>query len=1500
MQITTLKQDLHDCKVLNDELSNKLSNKRWELQECQNNNHSLETKIMNLKDSIKDKVNHIESMCNKLNKKENLLKELSNEMDTVKKAKTMIELILNKTNTEIESLHEENTKYVSSLLTTIENYKKSEGLSHTSISQLENSIIKMQDNLADKEKMIISYEKQIAEYSQSSSNQERQLQSVYQEKLALELQLKDMKTEIETQQKAFSNKNCEMENYLAYYLDELKDIKMNKTKVEEILLCKQSEIDKQLELFNYQKNIIKTLQSEKYNNEISINDLNEVLQQKSSENTELKNTILEHTLNFNKLNEQLNATLNINKILENNLKTNELQMKTLSEEYDNKMYDIKNTLESQINEINCNKIDLEKLKDILDQKQNDLNEQVLKCNKQIETISHLQLEKTELEEKLKLNSNILLDKENSNKSLVEKLVQNELQIEDLTKKIDLKVSENHLLTKTLDMITINMQDDFDKLLSKIKMNTLFYNNKIDNLTETLLKLKNYLCCKTNELNNLISLSNKQEECICLFKTEKLDLLEKTKVLDQCLLQKDTEIACLKKTHEGHSLNVNKLEEQLGVMSIEKVIIETNLNENIVQLKNLHEQINDISIQLRNCEDENIQLKNQSSKIEKILEKNQNDLDEQFELAHKQYEIINIMKLEKIVLEKQVLNANEQSIANQKEIKSLQDILDSYKSSVLNLKNNLNSKSIEIDLLSTKLKNSEDEKQSVIHEFEKQTKQLEHAANDNSSVENMCTGLQVELKELNECLFKKQEFIKALEFQNSNFSTTNDNLEKRIIELKEILNSKHDKLENQILWCDEQKEIIIQINREKESLNNEINHLEDDLSQEKYKFNLCEGKLYDCSNTIDNLEKKIDEMKNEKSSLELQLNKTITQLTNTNNDLSLQLEVKEKIVWEIKEKLIHQENELEKQLELLNEHFKTISLLNEEKNTLLEKNNTIHECLDKKEITLKSLQETIFDYEKHCVELETLKINLESELNENKIQFKEKNQELVVQLEDVENKFTEVQEQLNKKQVKIDEYIFKYNCQRETVALLTSERDNLANEINVLKNTLLNNDDIITSVREKLLEYEEQNIELKTKNVTLEIELTQAYKQSEIKNQDLTRHIKEIEDKLSILEEELNFKKVELETQKNVNMEKMEIITILTSDKDNLISESNSLKGHLLETKNALASNQTKLINFESLLKDIESRNICLQSELKESKEQVDNNQYDMTQKLETTKSELCIIEEQFFKLQVDLEKQNKYLNQEKEVVNNLICERNSLVDEAKVIKECLTQKEYNLESKQNKFADYNDHSKKIETPNASLLLKLNELKSELNSLRQQSTEQIVEMNKKLCEAQDQLSQHQSEMKLKNNSLIDIYHKINDLKNIKNELALILSKERTEFDLCVETCSNYTLNCINNKSIDDYHQDSLLEVITSADTFIEQNGIHLAQVDNCNEYPIIEKLKKLFEALKMFIININTQGNDQLAVIHTDSTCTSNEAYTELLTKSNAYVFNCIKYNVFGY
>lgn len=1102
----------------------------------------------------------------------------------------MIELILKKTNAEIETLHEENNKKNSNLLATIDNYKKSEELLNKHISELEDNIKQIQDDIEKKEGIIFFYEEKMADNFQAINEQEEQLKAIYLEKLSLESHLKSRVTEVETQQKMFNDKNREMENCLEYYLDELKDVKSTKAKVEEILHCKQNEIDRQIELINYQKNIIETLQSEKCSQEVTINNLNGVLQKMYTEDTDLKEKVLESTLNLNKLKEQLNVALNEKVVSENNLKINEVQMKKSNEEFQRQIYDMKNVLKTHSDEINQYKIDIKELKDAFEKKQNEFNEQLIISNKQIETTSHLRLEKYELEEKLKSSSQVLLVKENEIKSLEEKHIQSELKIKNLTEKVSFKISENHCLTKNLELITLtlkNMDNDFVKHL-QVKTNLQSCDSKIDSLTESIFKLKNYLHDKESELVTQIDLCFKQKENILNLESENLDLSNKLKVLEQSFIDKDTEIINLKNNLQDYSSIIKDLEEQLGVMNIEKIMIETNLNETIEQFKNAKEQstghTNSILIKLNDCEDEIVRVKNQYLAIEKTLEKKHEELNKLQKLTLEQNEVIKNIKLEREILEKQVLDANEHCKTTQAETKSLLENLNEQKLLIVNLEKELSSTKLAKTTVEAQLKDAVCEKEVITEklgeqinevknylkdssnenndlkicltklnkDFDEKLKHIEHTTEENNkfkesivSIEKQYkSNLEDELQKLSDCIKDKDEIIKLLELKNSECLITNDKLEKQGIELKEALNDNLIQLVNQNQLCDEQSRTIVKIIDEKESLSNNIKSLEDTLSHKEYEFNLCEGKLYDCCNTINDLEKKIEDKSNQNSSLKLLHDETISQMTKENEDLTLQLDIKEKQLSEIQEKLNHGQKELEKQVQIIT---------------------------------------------------------------------------------------------------------------------------TLTHEINKLK------------------EYQTQN-------------------------------------------------------------------------------------------ENVLASNEDKLL-------------------------------------------------------------------------------------------------------------DYDKQNKEIKSQNASLLLELKELKCKLNDLRQESSEQINKMGEKIHETHQQLSLKQSEIgkqiELKNDSLADIYQKINDLKKKKNELELVLKKERTDFETCLETCSN----CIYSRPIKDNHQDSLMEVITSADTFIEQNGIQIIQVENCDEYSIIERLKKLFEALKMFIININTLGNEQ-SIKHTDNEYVSNEIYADLLAKSN--------------
>ncbi|XP_027840644.2 putative leucine-rich repeat-containing protein DDB_G0290503 isoform X2 [Aphis gossypii] len=1168
-KIIVLEKKLNDYETHKDELIDQFSNKIKELQECQKKKNNLESKIKHLKDNIKDNENHIESLCSKLNKRDKQIEMLSVEIDSVKKSKTMIELILSKTNTEIEAIHEEHDEKVKNLQSIIEEYKNSEKLSHQSYIDLENNMKNVQDNLANKEHLIIYYEEKMAENYQTIGAQEEQLNTMYQEKLLLETHLKNIRIEIETQQKHFSDKNHEMENCLEYYLEELKDVKNEKTKIEEILQCKKNEIEQQLELINYQKDIIKTLQSEKCSQQLIINDLNEVVQQKSSENKDLSAKVLESTLDLNKLNEQLKVALADNNTIETNLKKNELQMKTLKEEFQCQINDMKNVLENQSNQ--CI-IKVEQLQETIEKKQNDFNDQLIICNKLTETISQLQVEKFELEEKLKSSGQDLNKKQ--------------IQFEQATE-------ENNKLKQTVDY-----------------------------------------------------------------------------------------------------------------------------------------------------------------------------------------------------------------------------------------------------------------------------------------TEKQCLDLQHKLNGLKNIILKKEEDIKLLEVDVSEYSVSKESLQNQVIETQQVLNNKIIELENQIQQNNEQRETIVKLNDEKECLGNKIKNLEDSLSHNEYKFNLCEGKLYDCSNTIDNLEKKINEMKNEKSCLEVELNETITKLSNVNQDLILQLETNEKIILETQEKLILEQNELKKQIEKSNEQIKTISILNAERDSLKEETNTLQESLNKNDDSLKSLQEKVLICEKQYEDLQELKTNLISELSENQLKLLNLQDESKQQLKDMNIKYNEVHEKCNNKQIELDEYITKYNCLVETNTNLTTKIDNLINKTDALESKLLNKDSVITANQEKLLEYEEMNKKIITEKTLMEVDLTQRLEK-----------MGEIGTKLADLQEELNFVHMRLETQEKENDQHLKTIFTLTSDKDNLINETKTLKDCLLEKEKSLTLNETKLIGFETQLNELQSQKNNLESELSDTKVQLDNIQHDLTQKLEVADKKLQEVEEQRINLQEELKEQNKCSIEQIEKINSLICEKNNLVNETNKLQEHLAQNKIDLELNQNKLQDYVKQNKEIESQNTLLLTELHQLKCQMDKLRQESTEEIDKINKKNLEAQEEISNKESEInkqiKLKNDSIIDIYQKINDLKNLKVELESILNKERKNFETYFETCLNYSSNHIQNKPIVGHH-DSLIEVITSADTFIEQNGIQLAQVENCDEYSIIEKVKKIFEVLKMFIISLKSQGNEQ-TIDHISNE--SNEAYTELLAIS---------------
>ncbi|XP_050432035.1 putative leucine-rich repeat-containing protein DDB_G0290503 isoform X2 [Adelges cooleyi] len=1438
--IAKLKHRLHNLEANEKDLLNDCSNKKKEVQELRKKNNMLENKIKELHDSVKDKEYRMKSLCSDLNKKEIHIKDLSNEMETIKKAKIMIELILTKTNTEIEALHEENNKQVHNLLSTIEKYKLSEDASKENILQLANTVNDLKADLENKMHQILFCEKQLSENCQILNTKEEQLAMLYQEKLMVESQLNSVNTEIEKQQKLSSTKIRELENCLEYHLDELKNALGKIEKMEEKINSKQKQVDQYVEQITKQKEFINELECVKCKLNTQITNLDDQLLKKNCEAKDLEEKIKYYLLT-------------------------------------------------------------------LEKKQNELDDSVAMVNENTRTISNLKQQKLDIENELKFTVENLMDKTNKLKLLEEKLSNSELDNKNLKKELEVKILEADNLRKDLEITVNNMknqQDIYDKQLKEIKSNLETSENKIIEQANELEKNQNCLKAKNIEIGKKTDLIKKQKENITCLQTQRSDLEEKLEGIEQCLLKKETEVSNLENNLQEKDVIIKNLEDQLGVMSIEKVMLETNLNETFDQIKksrdDFTQQVNDMMSQLNNRAEEIGRLKNHSSNLESLLQERKIELDDQITMTLDQIEVTKNIKIEKELLENQIYNANECISTLQNEIKSLEEKQNECETCIQKLEQRLNDVSFEKTSLENNLQNSVSK--TVVEELNEQIKDLnnnlenrlneigelrkslsemdndlnqkqinfEHVIQENDNLkttinfyESENNELQNSLGELKNYLTQTNENIALLQNEISASSSSRLILEQQLVKVHEALNNKSIEFENQIRLFEELKEKIGKMSDEREINLSKIKSLEDNLSHKEYEFNLSEGKLYDCSITIDDLENKLDAMKKENISLALRLDENQTLLISAKEDLTRQLEVQEQ--------LNAKQRELENEIKLLNDQISVLELEKDGFSAEIAKLNNL----------LKTVESDLSEREQ---ELEHQKSCLQSENDEHKLLMEIMHQESTKCREEIEEKLSTLQEHYNQCDVELTEQLEITDKQKQDIALLNLEKDNLSNEINMLKDTIKQKDCVLGSNQNKLLEYEEQNDNLITEKASLEVELSQSKLQLENIRLELTKRTDEMAKELLILQERLISKEANLEMQVKECDEKVKIISVLTSEKDNLIIERNSLQDCLLEKESTLALNQEKLNKHIKSLEELQIEKEHIELELNETKKHIENIQQDLTRQIEMSKSDYNELKQHLERAQLTIEEQKAQYVEHIDMIAILKSENTNLIDKISTLEQLLLQND-------SESIDFKDKCERNENRNLSLITELNELKSQLKTLHEESAQQITCMNNELTEVQNDISFKQSDLKkqleLKYSSLSEIYWKINDLKNVKSELEELLKNEKINFENCLNSYTKINITNISVKPepLDDDHQDSLMEVITSADTFIEQNGIQLGQVDNINEYSIIERLKKLFEALKLFIININTQSSGR-AIIHTENQLTD-EAYAELLAKSNS-------------
>jgi len=232
------------------------------------------------------------------------------------------------------------------------------------------------------------------------------------------------------------------------------------------------------------------------------------------------------------------------------------------------------------------------------------------------------------------------------------------------------------------------------------------------------------------------------------------------------------------------------------------------------------------------------------------------------------------------------------------------------------------------------------------------------------------------------------------------------------------------------------------------------------------------------------------------------------------------------------------------------------------------------------------------------------------------------------------------------------------------------------------------------------------------------------------------------------------------------------------------------------------------------------------------------------------------LEKKFNEKKIEVEEYIIKYNCLKKTIADLTSERDNLINKTDALENALLNCSHNFISGSNILKNYfieigkqmtlcevkvssiEKSLKELQNKNKNLETELNDTKVQSGAIQHNLTQKLEVTNKKLHEVEEQLVNLKEELNEQIKCSIEQAEKINSLTYENN-------------------------NLVNENSLSEHHA-LLIEVITSADTFIEQNGIPLAsQVENCDEYSIIERIKKVFEAMKMFIISFKHQSEQTM-------------------------------------
>ncbi|KAL4113225.1 hypothetical protein QTP88_016886 [Uroleucon formosanum] len=860
---------------------------------------------------------------------------------------------------------------------------------------------------------------------------------------------------------------------------------------------------------------------------------------------------------------------------------------------------------------------------------------------EVNIVSNQQSYKSELEllnnEKLTSTSENLnlLEKlkslENSKLILEEKLVSNEICIQDIQHLNDVIeeknkiIDDNQIKIKQLDNFVIETKNEYEVLLKQ----------------------------KEEEIKGLLKIGEEK------MKIEKLSLEEKTKVIlndkdkeNSILLKKIVDLENIKKDLEIHLEMGKSLEQDLEQSN--KIIqdkIET-IKDNNLKIEELNNLISltknefESKLQVKEVEIKDL-LKAAEDKL--FIEKKKMEEQNKAMLNEKNNEISNL--IEKLnILEDTKTNVEQQLIENSK---IQEKIIADLKVAIEEKTKLINDNNLNIDQLNSIIKQSKEKYNSELKEKEDKMKELITVGEEKLTEEKLTLEKHsmLILDEKNNEISRLMEKLSMLENSKTGVEQqlieTSKNQENMIAELKMSIEEKTKLINDNNLNIDRLNSMIEQC---KEKFNSELKEKEDKmkeiikvgeekLKEEKLKLeNHAMLVLDEKNNEITNILEKLSILESSKTSVEQQLIETnkkqenmiaelkvsIEEKTKLINDNNLNIDQLNTIIKQCKEKFDSELKEKEdkmKELIKVGEEKLTEEKLKLENHTILvldEKNNEISNLLEKLSILESSKtsveQQLIETNKKQENMIAELKMSIEEKtklINDNNLnidrlnsmieQCKEKFNSELKEKEDkmkeiikVEEKLTDEKLVLEKKSMLIlDEKNNEISNLMEKLNILENSKSNLEKQLEIYKNQEHDIIELKKAVQEKNKIIDDNNSKVELLNSCI----------TQTKN-DFDVRLKEKENEtnklVKIVEDKLNVEKLEFEARIKLCIDEKNTEIKTLKNQLHEFAENNTEKELILKLEsinNELEKEKLRALNLEAVKIELEKTVLHHKTEL---------------------------------------------------------------------------------------------------------------------------------------------------------------------------------------------------------------------------------------------------------------------------------------------------------------